>query len=116
MNAPQNKATHTKRSERSERSKEIDRKTVEKTAALAKLSFSEDELDKMIEDMRELTAFAAILSEESENGESDTASLSSPIPFELLREDIPSGFDNARRLVELSPKSADGYFAIPKVL
>ncbi len=88
---------------------------VERTAELARLDFSTDELNHFVEQFSELLGYFEQLQE------IDTSSVE-PLYHPLPREDTP--FREDRIQVELSteealreaPKSARGHFKVPKVI
>ncbi len=83
-------------------------------AELAKLYFSDEELEQMRSEMDNLVAFANTLSE------LDTHELE-PLSHvqgseNVFGEDVHHGGNNLEELLQNAPESVDDYFVVPKVV
>jgi len=84
---------------------------LEHLAALAKLSFSPEELSRLEREMEEIMIFVSNLPSDTQNDNFVLASMP-----EACREDIPNPFDNRKEILAGAPAVDDGCIAVPKVV
>ncbi len=92
----------------------VSRKEVEYIAELARLKFSEDELESLTSDMNKILDYMDKLNElDTENVEL----LSHPLDIEnVFREDKVSKSISTEEALKNSSSKSDKYFTVPKVI
>ncbi|OQY20423.1 MAG: aspartyl/glutamyl-tRNA(Asn/Gln) amidotransferase subunit C [Desulfobacteraceae bacterium 4572_35.1] len=92
----------------------ITRAEVEKVARLSRLTFSDQELEALTQDMD------AILNHVEQLNELDTddiVPMAHAVPFEnAFRDDVVTASIGSELALQNAPNSADGCFGVPKVI
>lgn len=92
----------------------LDTATVRKIARLSRLRVSDDELESLAGELNAILGFVEQLNEV------DTAhvpAMTSAVDLTLPeREDVVSDGDYPERVLANAPKSAEGFYAVPKVV
>ena len=92
----------------------IDRKVVEKVAALARLDLLEAEKDSMAHDMAAIISYVEQLSSVDTEGVEPTAFL---VPaHDPMRDDVPTTSTNRSDSLANGPRVKGAFFAVPKVI
>lgn len=92
----------------------IDRKEVERVAALARLRLSNDEADRMATELDAILGFAESLQVLDTSGVEPT---SQPIPLPTpRRDDCPGPALDPDQVVANAPQFADSAFLVPQVI
>lgn len=87
---------------------------VENIARLAKLSFSEDEKEKFVEQFNQILAYMDKL---NELDTSDVEPTSNPLALQnVLRKDEVHTWLSQKEALANAPKSNHGFFSVPKVI
>lgn len=92
---------------------QIDEKLLQKLEKLSALKLTDDEKNKVLNDMHEILEFAEVMSEVDLNGIKDLSSISNS--YTPLREDCVIQND-AKDIILENAKSEDGYFIVPKII
>ncbi len=92
----------------------IDERTVRKAAKLARLDLAEDRVAPMT---RELVAIMAWIEQLNEVDVTDVEPMTSAVAATLpLREDVVTAGGDPALVLANAPRSADGFFIVPKVV
>ena len=92
----------------------IDAATVRKVAHLARIKTPEDRLEPLAAELNGILAWIEQLNEVDVAGvEPMTSNVAQPL---RLREDVVTDGAKAPAVLSNSPKSADGFFVVPKVV
>jgi aspartyl-tRNA(Asn)/glutamyl-tRNA(Gln) amidotransferase subunit C len=92
----------------------IDVATVRKVAHLARIAETEDRLEALSHELSSILAWIEQLDEVDVQGiEPMTTCVASATP---LREDVVSAGGDVAGILANAPKSADGFFVVPKVV
>ena len=92
----------------------IDEKTVRKVAKLARLALPEDRVKPMADELNGIMAWIEQLNEVDVQGvEPMTSNVAQPL---RLREDVVTDGAKVDAVLSNAPKSADGFFVVPKVV
>ncbi len=92
----------------------IDEKTVRHIARLARLELSDEEVGRYTHQLAEILAYVQQLDAVNTDGVEPTAHALAV--SNVLREDVPVAPLGAEKVLANAPRSAAGYFALPKVL
>lgn len=92
----------------------ITREEVERIAGLAKLSFSEEEIDGFTEQFDSIVAYVEKLNEVDTEGVEPMARASTDIT-EPRADEVGEMLDQSEALKN-APKKLEGFFSVPKVL
>jgi aspartyl-tRNA(Asn)/glutamyl-tRNA(Gln) amidotransferase subunit C len=88
--------------------------TVKYVAALAKLTVSEEEQQKVAADLRSILDYIETMNGLDTEG---IEPMSHVLPVKnVFREDIVTNQDNREQLLKNAPKQKDGCFAVPKTV
>ncbi len=92
----------------------VTKSDMEKLAELAKLSFSDSELDAITEEMGQIIAFADTINQSVEGGTDEIRSVSAySVGYEQLRADeVKESLPNERILSNVDGR--DGYFVVQR--
>ncbi len=92
----------------------ITQETVQYVAALAKLTVSEEEKQKVAIDLDRILDYIQTMDGLNTEG---VEPMSHVLPVKnVFREDIVSNEDNREQLIKNAPKQKDGCFAVPKTV
>lgn len=92
----------------------ITQETVQYVAALAKLSVSEEEQQKIAVDLDRILDYIETMNELDTEG---VEPMSHVLPVKnVFREDVVVNEDNRTELLKNAPKQKDGSFAVPKTV
>ena len=92
----------------------VDLATVKRVARLARIAVSEEEANRMTGELNGILGFVEQLSEVNVEGvEPMTSNVSQPL---RLRDDVVTDGDKVADVLSNAPKSADGFFVVPKVV
>ena len=92
----------------------IDAATVRRVAHLARIKTPEDRLEPLAQELNGIMAWIEQLGEVDTDGvEPMTSCVAMPAP---LREDVVTDGDKRDKVLANAPKSADGFFVVPKVV
>jgi aspartyl-tRNA(Asn)/glutamyl-tRNA(Gln) amidotransferase subunit C len=92
----------------------ITEETVKYAAALAKLTVTEEEKQKVAKDLENILDYIATMDELDTEG---VEPMSHVLPVKnVFREDIVVNQDDREQLLINAPKSKDGSFAVPKTV
>lgn len=92
----------------------INEETVQYVAALAKLSVSEEEKQKVALDLDRILGYIETMNELDTDG---VEPMSHVLPIKnVFREDMVVNQDNREQLIKNAPKQKDGCFAVPKTV
>ncbi|MGE0566909.1 MAG: Asp-tRNA(Asn)/Glu-tRNA(Gln) amidotransferase subunit GatC [Bacteroidia bacterium] len=94
--------------------KDIDIKTVEELAHLARLEFDDASKKEMIHDMNRMLDFVNKLNELDTDNIEPLIYMTSEI--DVLREDIPEKTISQKDALKNAPQKDSDYFKVPKVL
>jgi len=89
---------------------------VEKVATLAKLDFAEAELDALTMEMNNVLGYIDQLKELDVTNVAPLENLNESVEGSTLRKDEVRASLSVEEALRNAPKSADGYFLVPKVL
>lgn len=92
----------------------IDEKTVRHIARLARLELSDEEVGRYTHQLAEILAYVQQLNAVNTEGVEPTAHALAV--SNVLREDVAVAPLGAEKVLANAPRSAAGYFALPKVL
>lgn len=88
--------------------------TVKYVAALAKLTVSEEEQQKVATDLRSILDYIETMNGLDTDG---VEPMSHVLPMKnVFREDVVTNQDNREQLLKNAPKQKDGCFAVPKTV
>ena len=93
---------------------ELNKETTKKIAQLAKLSFSEEELEDIQHDLSQMIGFVEKLNEIDTMGVQPLTHISNV--ENRLREDEVKGSIAAEDALKNAPSSLDQFFTVPKVI
>lgn len=92
----------------------ITEQTLQYTAALAKLTVSEDEKQKVTNDLERILDYIDSMNGLDTDG---VEPMSHVLPiYNVFREDEITNTDNREQILENAPKKKDGSFAVPKTV
>ena len=92
----------------------IDAATVRKVARLARIHEPEERLEPLAAELNGILAWIEQLDEVDTDGvEPMTSAVTVALP---MREDVVSDGGDAGKVLSNAPKSADGFFVVPKVV
>jgi aspartyl-tRNA(Asn)/glutamyl-tRNA(Gln) amidotransferase subunit C len=92
----------------------IDAATVRKVAHLARIKTPEDRLEPLAQEMNGILNWIEQLDQVDVEGvEPMTSNVAQPL---RLREDVVTDGDKIADVLSNAPKSADGFFVVPKVV
>ena len=92
----------------------IDAATVRKVAYLARIKTPEDRLEPLAQELNGILKWIEQLDEVDIQGvEPMTSNVSQPL---RLRDDVVTDGDKVDDVLKNAPKSADGFFVVPKVV
>lgn len=92
----------------------VDAATVRKVARLARIAVPEENLEPMAQEISGILQWIEQLGEVDTDGvEPMTSAVAAVLP---LREDVVSDGDCVDKVVLNAPKTADGFFIVPKVV
>jgi aspartyl-tRNA(Asn)/glutamyl-tRNA(Gln) amidotransferase subunit C len=92
----------------------ITEQTVQYVAALAKLTVSEEEKQKVAEDLEHIVEYMETMNGLDTEG---VEPMSHVLPIKnVFREDVVTNGDNREQLLKNAPKQKDGSFAVPKTV
>ena len=92
----------------------IDAATVRKVAHLARIKTPEDRLEPLAQELNGILNWIEQLDEVDVQGvEPMTSNVAQPL---RLRDDVVSDGDKVDEALSNAPKSADGFFVVPKVV
>ncbi|WP_395943936.1 Asp-tRNA(Asn)/Glu-tRNA(Gln) amidotransferase subunit GatC [Brevundimonas sp.] len=92
----------------------IDAATVRKVAHLARIKTPEDRLEPLAQELNGILQWIEQLNEVDVDGvEPMTSNVAQPL---RLREDVVTDGDKIAAVLSNAPKSADGFFVVPKVV
>lgn len=94
----------------------VNRENVEKVAQLARLEFSESELDQLTTELNSVLSYIDQLSELDVTNVAPLENLNEQIEQTPLRKDIVKPSLSVSEALKNAPKAADNYFLVPKVL
>jgi aspartyl-tRNA(Asn)/glutamyl-tRNA(Gln) amidotransferase subunit C len=92
----------------------VDRSTVARIAALARIKVAESELDRLAGELNNIIGWVEQLDEVNTEG---VAPMASVVDIKLRRrEDKVTDGGIADKILANAPESADGFFVVPKVI
>ena len=92
----------------------IDAATVRKVAKLARISEPEERLESLAQELNGILAWIEQLGEVDTDGvEPMTSAVATTLP---MREDVVTDGGDSSRILANAPKSASGFFVVPKVV
>lgn len=92
----------------------IDAATVRRVAHLARIKTSEDRLEPLAQELNGILAWIEQLNEVDVAGvEPMTSNVAQPL---RLRDDVVTDGDKVADVLGNAPRSADGFFVVPKVV
>ena len=92
----------------------IDAATVRKVAHLARIKTPEDRLEPLAQELNGILNWIEQLNEVDVQGvEPMTSNVAQPL---RLREDVVTDGDKVEAVLSNAPKSADGFYVVPKVV
>ena len=92
----------------------IDAATVRKVARLARIAAPDDRLEGLARELNGIMAWIEQLAEVDTDGvEPMTSAVEQALP---MRDDVVTEGGDTRRILSNAPKSADGFFIVPKVV
>ena len=92
----------------------VDLATVKRVAHLARIAVTDEEAARMEGELNTILGFVEHLSEVDVDGvEPMTSNVAQPL---RLREDVVTDGDKVAEVLSNAPKSADGFFVVPKVV
>jgi aspartyl-tRNA(Asn)/glutamyl-tRNA(Gln) amidotransferase subunit C len=92
----------------------IDAATVRKVARLARIAEPEDRLEGLARELNGIMAWIEQLAEVDTDGvEPMTSAVEQPLP---MRDDVVTEGGDASKVLANAPKSARGFFVVPKVV
>ena len=92
----------------------IDAATVRKVARLARIAVPEERLDPMARELSGILQWIEQLGEVDTDGvEPMTSAVAATLP---MREDVVTDGGDASKVLSNAPRSADGFYVVPKVV
>lgn len=91
----------------------IDRRTIKAISELAMLEFSEEEEERILEELEKIASFSRKIQEISESFNEEPHRY---LEMTNLREDLPVNFFRVKDIVEQAPKKENGMFKVPAVI
>ena len=92
----------------------IDADTVRKVARLARIATPEDRVEQLAKELNGIMSWIEQLGEVDTDGvEPMTSAVAVKLP---MREDVITDGGHPERILANAPKSADGFFVVPKVV
>ena len=92
----------------------IDAATVRKVAHLARIKTPDDRLEPLAQELNGILSWIEQLQQVNVDGvEPMTSNVAQPL---RLREDVVTDGDKVADIMANAPKSADGFFVVPKVV
>ena len=92
----------------------VDKDTVNKIARLSRIAISDAEADKMVGELNGILAWVEQLGEVDVTGvEPMTAVIANKL---RLRDDVVTDGGKVEAVLSNAPRSADGFFVVPKVV
>ena len=92
----------------------VDAATVKRVAHLARIREPEDRLEPLAKELSGILAWIEQLNEVDTDGvEPMTSAVAAKLP---MRQDVVSDGGDAGRILANAPKSANGFFVVPKVV
>jgi aspartyl-tRNA(Asn)/glutamyl-tRNA(Gln) amidotransferase subunit C len=92
----------------------VDVNTVRRVARLARIYEPEARLESLAGELNTILGWIEMLNEVAVDGvEPMTSAVETTLP---LRDDVVNDGGNATKIVANAPKSADGFFVVPKVV
>ncbi len=92
----------------------IDAATVRKVARLARIAEAEDRLEPLAKELTGILDWIEQLNEVDVDGvEPMTSAVKTPLP---MREDVVTDGGDAAKVLANAPKTANGFFVVPKVV
>ncbi len=92
----------------------IDAATVRKVARLARIAVPEERIEPLAQELSGILQWIEQLGEVNTDGvEPMTSAVAAVLP---MREDVVSDGGDSRRVLSNAPKSADGFYVVPKVV
>ncbi len=89
---------------------------VTKVAKLARLSFTEPELEQLTTELNGVLAYIDQLAELDVRDVAPLENLNETVEVNVVRKDVVTPSLSREAALSNAPKSADGYFLVPKVL
>jgi aspartyl-tRNA(Asn)/glutamyl-tRNA(Gln) amidotransferase subunit C len=94
----------------------VTKKDVEKIADLARLEFSDKELDGFTGDLNNILAYIDQLKEVDVTGVAPLENINEDVESNVLRTDEVTESLTQAEALKNAPKAADGFFLVPKVI
>lgn len=92
----------------------VTKREIEKLAKLARLSFSDEELEKFADEFDDIIAFADTINQSVEGGTNEIRSVGSKVvPFEALREDKVIGSLANEKIIS-NVEGSKGFFSVKR--
>ena len=92
----------------------VDANTVRRVARLARIYEPDSRLESLAGELNTILGWIEMLNEVDVEGvEPMTSAVETTLP---LRDDVVTDGDNAQKIVANAPRSADGFFVVPKVV
>ena len=85
-------------------------------AKLAKLSFTEPELDSLTSELNSVLGYIDQLKEVDVSGVTPLENINEAVEKNVFRSDVVQPSLTREEALKNAPRSADGYFLVPKVL
>ena len=94
----------------------VTRENIEHIAKLARLDFSGEEYDKLTSDMNNVLGYIDQLKELDVSNVEPLENINESVEKNVFREDKSAPSLSEAEALKNAPKSADGYFLVPKVI
>lgn len=96
---------------------EINKEDIKKSANIAKIYLTQDEISKYIIDLKDMTEeFLDTLEELNISLDTDFDFNNSSLKYANLRQDIPDNFNNIETIYKNAPKIKNNLFVVPGIL
>jgi len=92
----------------------INREQVQHVAELAKLEFTDDQLDALTPQLDDIIGLFESLSEVDTDGVEATSSVTDQI--NVMREDVADNWGQSQALLKNAPDAARGYIKVPTII
>jgi len=92
----------------------INREQVQHVAELAKLEFTDDQLDALTPQLDDIIGLFESLSEVDTDGVEVTSSVTDQI--NVMREDVADNWGQSQALLKNAPDAARGYIKVPTII
>ncbi|KJW11664.1 Asp-tRNA(Asn)/Glu-tRNA(Gln) amidotransferase subunit GatC [Levilactobacillus spicheri] len=92
----------------------IDRDQVKHVAELAKLEFTNDQLDALTPQLDEIIGLFESLSEVDTSNVEATSNVTDQI--NVMREDVADNWGQSEALLKNAPEAQDGYIMVPTII